>query len=83
MYISLYFIAIKPAIITATAVDYNRLKFLSLLFVLILISIIYGFIMKKIIRYNFKLSHSIKNENILFIFSHIFTAIIFFAMMFI
>jgi len=41
-----YFFAIKPAIITATTVDYNRMKFLTILFVLTVISILYDFIMK-------------------------------------
>ncbi|ETT85375.1 MULTISPECIES: hypothetical protein [Bacillus] len=83
MYLMAYFFAIKPAIITATTVDYNRMKFLTILFVLTVISILYGFIMKKIIRHNSKLSHSITNESILFTFSHIFTAFIFLAIMFI
>ncbi|EJR28528.1 hypothetical protein IIE_05367 [Bacillus cereus VD045] len=78
IYLTIYFIAIKPAIITATSMDYNRMQFVSLLLLLILVSMIYGLIMRKLIRYNSRSSHSIANESFLFIFSHIFTALILF-----
>ncbi|MGZ9774086.1 hypothetical protein ACXY7N_26420 [Bacillus toyonensis] len=78
IYLTIYFIALKPAIITATSVEYNRLQFIMLLLLLILVSMIYGLIIKKLIRHNSRSSHSIANESVLFIFSHIFTALIFF-----
>ncbi|PFT48233.1 MULTISPECIES: hypothetical protein [Bacillus cereus group] len=78
IYLTIYFIALKPAIITATSVEYNRLQFVMLLLLLILVSMIYGLIIKKLIRHNSRSSHSIANESVLFIFSHIFTALIFF-----
>ncbi|PEW52170.1 hypothetical protein COL27_04650 [Bacillus sp. AFS075960] len=62
IYLTTYFIAIKPAIITATSIDYNRLQFLGQLLLLILFSMTYGLIIKKIIRYNSRSSHSIANE---------------------
>ncbi|WP_080029779.1 NADH dehydrogenase [Bacillus cereus] len=81
IYLTIYFIAIKPAIITATSIDYNRLQFFWLLFLLILVSMTYGLIIKKLIRYNSRSSHSVANESVLFIFSHIFTALILFFIM--
>ncbi len=78
IYLIIFFIAIKPAIINATSIDYNRVQFVWLLLLLILISMIYGLIIKILIRHNSRYSHSIKNESILFIFSHIFTALILF-----
>ncbi|MFB5552554.1 MULTISPECIES: hypothetical protein [Bacillus cereus group] len=78
MYLTIYFIAIKPAIITATSIDYNRMQFIFLLLVLILISMIYGLIMRKLIRHNSGSSGSIVNESLIFIFSHVFTALILF-----
>ncbi|WP_081086042.1 MULTISPECIES: NADH dehydrogenase [Bacillus] len=78
IYLTIYFIALKPAIITATSVEYNRLQFVMLLLLLILVSMIYGLIIKKLIRHNSRSSHSIANESVLFIFSHIFTALILF-----
>ncbi|MGW5982739.1 hypothetical protein ACWFOP_20315 [Bacillus mycoides] len=78
IYLTIYFIALKPAIITATSVEYNRLQFVMLLLLLILVSMIYGLIIKKLIRHNSSSSHSIANESVLFIFSHIFTALILF-----
>ncbi|MEI5948053.1 hypothetical protein WBS58_22375 [Bacillus albus] len=72
------FIVLKPAIITATSVEYNRLQFVMLLLLLILVSMIYGLIIKKLIWHNSRSSHSIVNESILFIFSHIFIALILF-----
>ncbi|MGE6313561.1 hypothetical protein ACQKD6_24485 [Bacillus cereus] len=78
IYLTIYFIALKPAIITATSIDYNRLQFVGLLLLLILVSMIYGLIIKKLIRHNSRSSHSIANESVLFIFSHIFTALILF-----
>lgn len=81
IYLIAYFIAIKPAIINATSIDYNRIQFVLLLLLLILVSMIYGGIIKKLIRYNSRSSQSIANESILFIFSHIFTALILFIIM--
>ncbi|EOO11221.1 hypothetical protein [Bacillus cereus] len=78
IYLTIYFIALKPAIITATSVEYNRLQFVMLLLLLILVSMIYGLIIKKLIRHNSRSSHSIAIESVLFIFSHIFTALILF-----
>ncbi|ARJ25286.1 hypothetical protein B7492_29725 (plasmid) [Bacillus mycoides] len=78
IYLTIYFIALKPAIITATSVEYNRFQFVMLLLLLILVSMIYGLILKKLIRHNSRSSHSIANESVLFIFSHIFTALILF-----
>ncbi|HFK1429229.1 hypothetical protein AB1I77_28200 [Bacillus paranthracis] len=78
IYLTIYFIALKPAIITATSVEYNRLQFVMLLLLLILVSIIYGLIIKKLIWHNSRSSHSIVNESVLFIFSHIFIALILF-----
>ncbi|EJR30050.1 hypothetical protein [Bacillus mycoides] len=83
IYLTIYFIALKPAIITATSIDYNRLQFVLLLLLLILVSMIYGLILKKLIRHNSRSSHSIANESVLFIFSHIFTALILFFILFI
>ncbi|MGR5919366.1 hypothetical protein ACT7CS_27775 [Bacillus pacificus] len=80
IYLTTYFISIKPAIINATSINYNRMQFVWLLLLLILISMIYGLIIRKLIRHNSRYSHSIKNENILFIFSHIFTALILFLL---
>ncbi|MGG0219141.1 hypothetical protein ABEZ32_23750 [Bacillus mycoides] len=81
IYLTIYFFALKPAIITATSTEYNRLQFVMLLLLLILVSMIYGLIIKKLIRHNSRSSHSIANESILFIFSHIFIALIFFFIM--
>ncbi|PFD51859.1 hypothetical protein CN281_05795 [Bacillus cereus] len=78
IYLTIYFIAIKPAIITTTSMDYNRMQFVSLLLLLILVSMIYGLIMRKLIRHNSRYSHSIAKESFLFIFSHIFIALILF-----
>lgn len=83
MYLTLYFIALKPAIITATSIDYNRLQFLWFLLLLILVSMIYGLIIKKLIQHNSRSSHSIANESVLFILSHIFTALVLFFIIFI
>ncbi|QWH64105.1 hypothetical protein EXW39_28905 (plasmid) [Bacillus mycoides] len=83
IYLTIYFIALKPAIITATFVEYNRLRFVMLLLLLILVSMIYGLIIKKLIRHNSSSSYSIANESVLFIFSHIFTALILFFNLFI
>nr|WP_309249261.1 hypothetical protein [Bacillus sp. LS15-K4] len=79
IYLTIYFIALKPAILIATSAEYNRLQFFMLLLLLILISMLYGLIIKKLIRHNSSSSHSIANESILFIFSHIFIALIFFT----
>ncbi|WP_313900970.1 MULTISPECIES: hypothetical protein [Bacillus cereus group] len=81
IYLTTYFIAIKPAIINATSINYNRMQFVLLLLLLILVSMIYGLIIKKLILHNSRSSHSITNESILFIFSHIFIALIFFFIM--
>ncbi|WP_080598461.1 NADH dehydrogenase [Bacillus thuringiensis] len=81
IYLTIYFFALKPAIITATSTEYNRLQFIMLLLLLILVSMIYGLIIKKLIWHNSRSSHSIANESILFIFSHIFIALIFFFIM--
>ncbi|MGY1423298.1 hypothetical protein [Bacillus cereus] len=78
MYLTIYYIAIKPALITATSIDYNRMKFISLLLLLILISMIYGLIMRKLILHNSGSSGSTANESLIFIFSHVFTALILF-----
>lgn len=78
IYLIAYFIAIKPAIINATSIDYSRIKFVLLLLLLILVSMLYGVIIKKLIYYNSRSSHSIANESFLFMFSHIFTALILF-----
>ncbi|MGX1461255.1 magnesium-transporting ATPase (P-type) [Bacillus thuringiensis] len=78
IYLTIYFIAIKPAIITATSIDYNRLQFVTLLRLHILVSMVNGLIIKKLIRHNSRSSDSIANESVLFIFSHIFTALILF-----
>ncbi|OQR54880.1 hypothetical protein CDB3_21780 [Bacillus sp. CDB3] len=71
MYITIYFATIKPAIVTATSIEYNRMQVIFLLLLLILISMVYGLIMKKLIHYNTKSSHSIGSESILFTFRHI------------
>ncbi|MGI8302415.1 MULTISPECIES: hypothetical protein [Bacillus cereus group] len=81
IYLTIYFLSLKPAIITATSTEYNRLQFVMLLLLLILVSMIYGLIIKKLIRHNSRSTHSIANESILFIFSHIFIALIFFFIM--
>jgi len=78
IYLTIYFIAIKPAIITATSIDYNRLQFVTLLLLHILVSMVNGLIIKRLIRHNSRSSDSIANESVLFIFSHIFTALILF-----
>ncbi|KAA0770882.1 hypothetical protein DT250_13350 [Bacillus sp. AR2-1] len=80
LYLIFFSIAIKPAILTAAYTEYNRLQFFMLLLLLILVSIIYVLIL---IRHNSRSSHSIANESILFIFSHIFMALNFFSPIFI
>ncbi|PEV64347.1 hypothetical protein CN423_14970 [Bacillus cereus] len=78
IYLTTYFIVVKPAIINATSLNYDRMQFILLLLLLILVSMIYGLIIKRLIRHSSRSSYSIRNESILFIFSHIFTALILF-----
>ncbi|MCC2327396.1 hypothetical protein [Bacillus wiedmannii] len=81
MYVDVVFLIDFKYRSNATSVNYNRMQFVLLLLLLLLVSKIYGLIIKKLIRHNSRFSHSITNESILFIFSHIFTALILFIIM--